>query len=322
MVPAMSFQIATVRGIPIRLHFTLIFVFLLLVAQLGPFGVPAGILLFGSVLLHELGHSVVAQRFGIPIARIDLHLLGGTAMMTRSPATPRQEILVAAAGPAVSLALAAGFAALALALGGQIGLTLGGPADLMAYAAIVNLGIGLFNLLPALPMDGGRIFRAALVGRLGDLRGTRIAAMVSRVFGGLFVAAAFFTGSISLGLIGLVLFVLVGHEERLARMRAEAHAYSTGPSVYVPFGPWSHRFGAGAAPWQEPEVVVDVGRPGDPGASARPPGAFGGGGFGGGGFGGGGFGAGGLAGGGVGRDEESFVDPWGRRWVRVRRRYR
>ncbi len=277
----MSMHIATVRGIPIRLHVTLVLVFVLLVAQLGPFGVPAGVLLFGSVLLHELGHAVVAQRFGIPIARIDLHLLGGMAMMTRSPNTPGEEVKIAAAGPAVSLALAVVFGASSALIGGAPNLPPAGPGDLLAYAAVVNLGIGLFNLVPALPMDGGRIFRAALTARLGDLRATRVAATVSRVFGGLFVAAALYLGSLSLGLIGLFLFVLVGHEERLAQLRADAGPRtSVRAPRYVPFGPWSARFGAGTGPSPDP-LVVDV----------TPPAPL-----------------------------EVVVDPWGRRWVRVRRR--
>lgn len=275
----MSLHVATIRGIPIRLHVTLLIVFLVLVLQFGVFGVPAGVLLFGSVLLHELGHAVVAQHFGIPIARIDLHLLGGMAMMRGQPRTPREEILIAAAGPAVSLALAVGFGALAAVAGAALRLDFAGPADLLAYAAAVNLGLGVFNLLPALPMDGGRIFRAALGAKLGDLRATRIAALVSRVFGGLFIAAALFIGSFSLGLIGAFLFFLVGREERMAELRE--HAERAGPpSPYVPFGPWSHRYGAGASPSDASPVVVDV-----PGA--RP-------------------------------EEEVIVDPWGRRWVRRR----
>ena len=278
----MSLHIATVRGIPIRLHVTLLLVFLLLVLQFGALGVPAGVLLFGSVLLHELGHSVVAQHFGIPIARIDLHLLGGMAMMTGAPRTPKQEMLIAAAGPLVSLGLAVGFGGLAGLLGGTPGLELRGPADLVAYTAVVNLGLALFNLIPALPMDGGRIFRAALASRFGDLRGTRIAATVSRIFGGLFVAAALYTGSLSLGLIGLFLFVLVGHEERLAAARASRWPEPQPAPRYVPFGPWSYRYGAGLRPTRPAQdVVVDVRS--------------------------------------VPNDQDSFVDPWGRRWVRTPR---
>lgn len=275
----MSFHLTTVRGIPIRLHITLAVVFFLLVAQLGLWGLPAGVVLFGSVLLHELGHAVVAQEHGLPIARIDLHLLGGTASMTRPPRSPREEILIAAAGPAVSFALAVGFFFVSMALGGSLGLGMAGLGDLFAYGSAVNLALGLFNLVPALPMDGGRIFRAALAAKVGPLRGTKIAATVSRVFGGIFIGLAFLSGSFGLGLIGLLLFVLVGQEERMAEQQAAAR-YATGPSLYVPFGPWSDRYGAGRPPGRS-DVVVEMGAP---------------------------------------ASEEIFVDEMGRRWVRVRKR--
>ncbi|MEO1228998.1 MAG: site-2 protease family protein, partial [Myxococcota bacterium] len=251
----MSFHLMTVRDIPIRLHVTLAFVFALLVAQLGLWGLPAGVILFGSVLLHELGHAVVAQEHGLPISRIDLHLLGGTASMTRPPRTPREEILIAAAGPAVSFALAVGFFVLSMAFGGSLSLGMAGPADLFAYGSLINLMLGLFNLVPALPMDGGRIFRAALSARFGALRGTQIAAKVSRVFGGIFIGVALLSGSLSLGLIGGLLFFLAGQEQRMAEQQAAAR-YATGPSLHVPFGPWSPRYGAGRPSAPPPEMVV------------------------------------------------------------------
>ena len=215
-----SLRIAEVRGIPVRLNVTLLVVFGLLVVRFGWVGVPAGVLLFGSVLLHELGHAVVAQRFGIRIAGIDLHLLGGVALMAEPPKNARQEIWIAAAGPAVSLLLAVLFGGLAVLTGSGLGIA--GelrPIDLLAYAGAVNLGMALFNLLPALPMDGGRIFRAALAGRLGHLRATDLAATVSRGFAVLFVVAALYYGAWSLLLIGGFLFLLVGREQQVARMQ-------------------------------------------------------------------------------------------------------
>lgn len=275
-----SFRLGSVRGIPIYLHLTAGIVALFFVLQLGLWGLPAAVLLFGSVLLHELGHAVVAQRYGIAIPRIDLHLLGGTASMASPPRTPREEILVAAAGPAVSFALAAAFGVLSVLFGfGLVGRGFG-FVDLLGYGAILNLVLGVFNLVPALPMDGGRIFRAALSPRFGPVRSTEIAATVSRVFGGLFVAAALFWGAFSLGLIGLLLFFLAGQEERSARARG---AYATGPrpgfldrSAFVP-PRWSHRRGAGAPAPEAPEIVVEA------------------------------------------QETERYVDPWGRVWIRARR---
>lgn len=244
-----SLKLATIRGIPIRLHFSLLIVFGLMLFRFGMMGIPAGILLFGSVLLHELGHSVVAQRYGIRISSINLHLLGGMAMMTESPRTPKQEMWIAAAGPLVSFLLGFGFLLLALPFGASLDFTRPGAVDLLAYGAALNLAMGLFNLVPALPMDGGRIFRAALQTRMTKLKATRIAATVSRVFGGLFILLGLVWGQISLSLIGLLLFFMVKGEERAA----EAQERMDLPPF--PFMP-AHRPAPGEGP------IIDVGEPG------------------------------------------------------------
>lgn len=231
-----SLKVASIRGIPIRLHFTLLAMVVLLVVQFGWLGIPAGILLFGSVLLHELGHALLAQRYGIGIQGIDLHLLGGMALMTEPPRNPRQEMVIAAAGPAVSFLLGFLFLGLTLATGASLSLAAPAPVDLFAYGAALNLMMGVFNLLPALPMDGGRIFRAALSMKFGSLEATNIAAWVSRAFAVVFVALGLFLQAWSLALIGVVLFVLVANEQRVARLqerlRAERAVFE--PS---PFGP-------------------------------------------------------------------------------------
>jgi Zn-dependent protease len=238
-----SIELGRIRGIPIRLHISLLIVFGLLVMQFGLLGVPAGVLLFGSVMLHELGHSVVAQKYGIRIASIDLHLLGGMALMSEQPRTAKQEIAIALAGPAVSFALGLTSLGLAILVGASFDFTMPRPVDLFAYAAGVNLAMGLFNLVPALPMDGGRVFRALLQSRLGNLRATRIAATVSRVFGGLFVVGGLAFGHFSLAMIGVLLFFMVRGEERAAEARAQHGPMTWAPGsgetrrIYVdPFG--------------------------------------------------------------------------------------
>lgn len=214
-----STRVTTIRGIPIRIHFTLFLAFLFLVLQFGAAGIGAGLILFGSVLAHELGHSVVAQKLGIQIASIDLHLLGGAALMTEQPERPADEIMVAAAGPAVSFAI--GVVALlgAWAMGGTLSIGAASLANLLAFTGAVNLGMGVFNLVPALPMDGGRIFRALLARRMGALRATRIAANVARGFSVLFGVVALFTGSWSLALIGAFVYMLAGREQRYAEAK-------------------------------------------------------------------------------------------------------
>lgn len=216
-----SLKVASIRGIPIRLHFTLLAMAILLVVQFGWLGLPAGILLFGSVLFHELGHALVAQQYGIRIASIDLHLLGGMALMTRPPKNAREEMVIAAAGPAVSFLLGFLFAAIAYLAGARVVFAAPRLVDLLAYAALINLGMGLFNLLPALPMDGGRIFRAAMSTKLGPMKATHVAAWVTRAFGVTFVIFGVVKGAWSIALLGVVLFVLVAHELNIARVQEE-----------------------------------------------------------------------------------------------------
>lgn len=229
-----SFRFATLRGIPVFAHPTLAVVGVLFLLQLGLWGLPAFVLLFASIVLHELGHAEVARHYGIRVPRIDLHLLGGTASLASTPKTPRQEILIAAAGPLVSMTLALGLGGIGA---GLAALGIESVSELVLYGAGANLVLALFNLVPALPMDGGRIFRAALSAKLGSVRSTEIAATVSRVFGGLFIAGGLAWGSLSLALVGGALFFLSGQEERLARARGP---YTTGPVPTYRPPRWAH----------------------------------------------------------------------------------
>lgn len=219
-----SIKVATIRGIPIRLHVTLWAMFALLIVRFGLMGVPAGVLLFGSVLLHELGHSVVAQRYKIPIASIDLHLLGGMALMTRPPETARQEMLIAAAGPVVSMVLGGLFFLAADMAGGSLAFVEPRFPDLLVYAASMNVLMAVFNLIPALPMDGGRIFRAALSSRMGALRATRVAGIVSRCFAVVFLLGGLYLTAWPLMAIGGLLFFMVSNEERVVQAQEAIRA--------------------------------------------------------------------------------------------------
>lgn len=173
-----AFKVGTLLGFRIEISFTFLLLLgvILLTSGLssGAAGVLGGLLmvgvLFGSVLLHELGHAVVARHFGIPILGIELHFVGGAAKMAQPPRTAREEIIVALAGPGVSFGVAAGAYALSLASG----------ASIFGLLGLINLMLGAFNLLPALPMDGGRVLRALLSERLGRLRATQVAASVAQ----------------------------------------------------------------------------------------------------------------------------------------------
>jgi Zn-dependent protease len=197
-------------------------------------------LIFGSVLLHELGHSLVARRFGVDVAEIELHFFGGTAKMLSMPKRPRDEVVIAAAGPAVSLLLALGAGLL------LVPAYLWAPTVVARLAAVVfqvNLMLGLFNLLPALPMDGGRILRAALTPRFGGYRATRVAVTVARVVAGAMVVYGLLATEFFLVAIAAFIWLLGTRELKLAEM---IHGHRPGAEVY-------DRFGRVVGPAPEPE---------------------------------------------------------------------
>ncbi|WP_447973606.1 CBS domain-containing protein [Nitrospira sp. Kam-Ns4a] len=194
-----DWQIGRIFGIPIKVHASwfLVFAFVtwslatgylpdalpgLSAARYWGMGGVAALLLFGSVLLHELGHSVVALRYRIPIGQITLFVFGGMAQMHREPPGPRAEFLIAIAGPAVSFAL--GGALLWLASMAESAQNLHGLMVLGFLLGTVNLQLGLFNLIPGFPLDGGRVLRAGLWAWLRDFnRATRHASLAGQGFG-------------------------------------------------------------------------------------------------------------------------------------------
>lgn len=201
-------------------------------------GLLSALLLFASILLHELGHAVVARRHGVAIEEIDLWLLGGVARMKGYPKAAADELRFALAGPAVTLAIAAGFGALAVALPASA------PAALRAvidYQVYVNTAILAFNLLPAFPLDGGRVARALIWGHNGDLgRATATAASIGRGFGygmiglGVFATAAGAVGGLWLALIGFFVIVAARAEEGGLRVRTAFSGREAGRLMSFP----------------------------------------------------------------------------------------
>ena len=146
-------------------------------------GLATALLLFACVLLHELGHSVVARSHGIPVACVTLFLFGGVAQITESPKRPSVELQVALAGPLVSVLIAAG------CLWGAVHLPVRtspqrAVAIIVHYLGIINIGLAFFNMLPGYPLDGGRVLRASLWAWTGNLRrATRVASLIGCWFG-------------------------------------------------------------------------------------------------------------------------------------------
>jgi Zn-dependent protease/CBS domain-containing protein len=144
------------------------------------FGVATALLFFLSILLHELGHSVVSQRCGIPVPRITLLFIGGLAEISREPDDARSELKIAVAGPAVSALLVVFYGGLAW-LSGRLGFH--GAKTMLGWLSSINLALLVFNAIPGYPLDGGRVLRAVLWARSGNLRrATYVASRVGIVF--------------------------------------------------------------------------------------------------------------------------------------------
>ena len=207
-----NWKIGRALGIPIHVHASWFAVFFFVTWSLATGYLPetlpglstprywgmggiAALLLFLSVLLHELGHSYVALRYQIPIRQITLFIFGGMAHMGKEPPTPRAEFLIAMAGPLVSLILGVGCLSGAMAVDSLFsGSGLQGLVVLGGLLGMVNVQLGLFNLIPGFPLDGGRALRAGLWAWSKDFnRATSQAALTGIGFG------------VTLGLIGAVL---------------------------------------------------------------------------------------------------------------------
>jgi Zn-dependent protease len=254
----MSWKLGRVAGIDLFLHPTFLLVFLFA----GGLPIPYVLALFGCVLLHELGHALMARRFGIETADITLYPIGGVARLKRMPRAAGAELLIALAGPAVNFAI----------VGCLIGLQTLGLASFdnswlgafASYLVLMNLVLGLFNLIPAFPMDGGRVFRALLSGWLGRVRATSVAASVGRAlamgFGLYSLLSLLVTGDAS-HLIHMALasfiYLAAGVEEAAViadEQRREFGAASQDIWTAPPGYRWVHR---GNGVWQLAPVVVD-----------------------------------------------------------------
>ncbi len=230
-----SFRIGTLFDIPIKLDLTFLLVLpvfaYLIGVQIGPvidilnttmgagidaepltvgytpwiLGLAAAIGLFVGVLLHELGHSLTAQRYGFPIESITLWLFGGLAALSEMPENWKQELNIAIAGPIVSVLVGVASYGLYLlaepTLGGVVGpATLDGLLFVLGYLAVLNVALAVFNMLPAFPMDGGRVLRALLARNRPYAQATQQAAGVGKLF------------AVLMGIFGLFAFnpILIG----------------------------------------------------------------------------------------------------------------
>lgn len=180
------------------------------------FGILFVLSVFACVVLHELGHALMARRFGIPTKDITLFPIGGIARLAKMPEKPSSEMLVAIAGPAVNVAIAAGIAAMMLLFGAYNAETLN--KTFVGWLYKVNIFLVLFNLLPAFPMDGGRALRALLAMRMDRGKATQIAAAIGQAMAMVFALLGFFVfENLIWVLIGVFVFFGAGAELRMTQ---------------------------------------------------------------------------------------------------------
>ena len=224
-----SIQIGRIFGIPLRLHIT----FVILVGIIGIAGYFSGgpekalwsvvfiAALFACVVLHELGHSLVARAYGVRVESITLLPIGGVAAMEDIPRKPAEEALMAIAGPAVSLMLAGALYAVTEVLGYRGPIAYGG-GPLLVMLLQTNLIIAMFNLLPAFPMDGGRVLRAVLAHYMDHVRATSIAVSLGQGLAVVMGLGALFIPGMSLWFVVIAFFIFVGAGQEGQQVRTQA----------------------------------------------------------------------------------------------------
>jgi Zn-dependent protease/predicted transcriptional regulator len=238
-----SYKVSTILGIPIYIHVSFILIIALFAwffavvnatiwgFPLGFGGLPLGIffqfflgtvisiVLFVCVLLHELGHSYITQRYGIKIKRITLFIFGGISESEEIPRQPRREFLIAIVGPLVSLALGGIFYILFMATLLVFSSSTIGQIFIISFGTLsfYNITLALFNLIPAFPIDGGRVLRSALAARMDYNRATRIASTIGRAFA--IGMAVFGILILNLWLVFIAVFIYLGASQEESQLR-------------------------------------------------------------------------------------------------------
>ena len=251
-----SYRIANISGIEVRIHAT----FLLLLAFYGATSYSSGgtgealmsisfiLLLFLCVLLHEFGHAFAARAFGIRTPDITLLPIGGVARLERMPSKPSQELIIAVAGPAVNVVIVILLALVFRGIPTPSDLETTSPArELMTGVFLVNITLIIFNMIPAFPMDGGRVLRALLAMKLPHATATLVAARVGQGIAVLFALSAIspweipvinmFVSSGNPMLLFIAAFVFMGAQQELAyaRMRGAVQALKVGQVMITQF---------------------------------------------------------------------------------------
>jgi Zn-dependent protease/CBS domain-containing protein len=258
-----SFKVARVAGIDIRIHATF-FLLLGFVAYFSGHGEGATwglsavliwLLVFLCVLLHELGHAIAAKTYGIPTVDITLYPIGGVARMERMPEKPVQELVVALAGPLVNVVIIIVLGAVLLATGGlkivlETVLLATGALDSAAISTepnllqilfLMNIIMVVFNLVPAFPLDGGRVLRALLATRMEYAQATRLAAGIGQGLALAIGVYAAFSHNFLLILIAIFIYMAAESEAAIVQMRSVTAGLPVSSAMMTRFDTLDHR---------------------------------------------------------------------------------
>jgi Zn-dependent protease len=261
-------KIGSIKGISVYIHWSFwLLVIFYLVSVSAEAGLAAGLTAVGlvlgvflCVLLHEFGHAGAAARYGIGTTDITLLPFGGVARLKRMPEEPLQELVIALAGPAVNVAIAILLMvpiALGLKLDGAIDFL--GSSDILQQLLGANIVLVLFNLLPAFPMDGGRVLRSLIAMRTSHLRATEISARVGRWMAMFFALFGFWYAQYSLMLVAAFIFIAGTAELMSVKLRAMARQQSNGQAGFQ-FNVWSNPPSSDASQDRSTDIVdaIDV----------------------------------------------------------------
>ncbi len=245
-----AYRIARLAGIDVKVHWT----FLILLGwiffsyyretnqiETGLYGIGFVLAVFACVLAHEYGHALTARRFNVRTRDITLLPIGGLASLERLPEKPSEELLVAIAGPLVNVAIAI-VLAIYLAVTGQLGNFTSefdqlNPRFFAENLLLVNVILVLFNLIPAFPMDGGRVLRALLAMRWTRAKATRFAAGIGRTLAVGFVIVGFIWGNYWLVFIGLFVYLGAGAESRQVSTRTALSGFRVSDVLMTQYTP-------------------------------------------------------------------------------------
>ena len=236
-----SFKIGRFSGIDVRVHWT----FFLLLAFFAFIGYQTSgsvvgaltstlviVVLFLCVLLHEFGHSLVAQRLGLEIHSITLLPLGGVSNLESLPEKPADEVKITLAGPLVNVVLAPIFFGVGLLFGAEPRMPanvitgIGSVGEFFFYLGYLNIVLAVFNLIPAFPLDGGRILRALLATRLGAVRATNISSILGQLFAIAFFLIGILGGNFLLALIAVFIYFGATGEAQMVRQQEKTRGLS------------------------------------------------------------------------------------------------